>query len=98
MGITLIFDILGDFMAKKWGMENKAIFLYLLIFFYSVSGVLWGLSLRYGELSKGTMIINLLNVFIMIIIGVVVFKEDLTLPNKIGIALGLVSIYLIQTR
>lgn len=96
MTITLIFDVLGDFFAKKWSIDNHYVSLVLLIFFYATSGVLWGLSLKHAELSKGTLIINLLNVLIMIIIGVALYKEDLTLQNKIGLVLGIISLWMVN--
>lgn len=96
MSITLLFDILGDYFAKRWSMDNNTFTLALLMVFYAASGVFWGISLKHGELSKGTLIINLLNVMVIIGVGVGLFGEKLTLENKIGIGLGILSLYLIQ--
>ncbi|MDQ5981905.1 MAG: hypothetical protein QG570_665 [Patescibacteria group bacterium] len=56
--IILLFDVSGDYFAKRGALDGKFFTLGLLIFVYAISGVLLGISLRYVELSKGTVFIN----------------------------------------
>lgn len=96
MVLTLAFDVLGDYAAKRWSLAPTNLMMAFVITAYAISGILWAISLKYGFLSKGTVLINVLNVMLMVGIGVAVFKESLTATNAIGIALGLLSIYLIS--
>lgn len=96
MVLTLAFDILGDYAAKRWSLVSTNLMMAPVIAAYAISGILWAVSLKYGLLSKGTLLINLLNVLVMVALGVLVFREQLTIVNKVGIILSLLSIYLIQ--
>ena len=63
---------------------------------YIVGTTFWAYSLKYGHLSKAISIFAILNLIILVLIGVFVFKEDLSLTNKIGIILGIISVILIE--
>ena len=56
----------------------------------------WAYSLKYGHLSKAISIFAILNLVILVLVGVFIFKEDLSLTNKIGIILGIIGIILIE--
>ena len=96
IALAVAFEIVGDIFLKKWSIGNKNFLLYLGLFIYFVGTVFWAISLKYELLSKAISIFTILNLIIIILVGIVYFKEDLSLINKIGITLGILSIILIE--
>ncbi len=94
LGVSI--EVIGDIFLKKWSMENKSIFGTIGIVLYIASTIAWAYSLKFGFLSKGVAIFTILNLVLVVIAGVFMFNEHLTLLNKIGIGLGIVSIILIE--
>jgi multidrug transporter EmrE-like cation transporter len=90
------FEIVADIMFKKWATENKNLLMVGGLFIYLAGTVIWAYSMRYNLFSKAVSIFSILNFIAAILVGVILFKEDLSLINKIGIALGLASIVLIE--
>jgi multidrug transporter EmrE-like cation transporter len=91
-----ILEAFGDVLLEKWGLANKNIFLIIGMGIYFVSTLLWAHSLKYEYLSKAISIITVLNLLIVVLVGVLYFKESLTLINKIGILCAIVAIFLIE--
>ena len=94
--LATIFEVVGDIFFKKWSAGSKNTLLYIGLLAYSIGTVFWAISLKYEFLSKAISTFTILNLIIIILIGVLVFKEDLSLINKIGIAFGVLSIILIE--
>lgn len=93
-----IFEAAGDIILKKWASDGKlSIFIFGLLV-YLVSTILFALSMKYEFLSKAIAIVTVLNLLIVVLAGVFIFKENLTLINKIGILLGIISIVLIDLK
>jgi multidrug transporter EmrE-like cation transporter len=90
------FEIVADIMFKKWATENKNLLIVGGLCIYLVGTIIWAFSMRYNLFSKAVSIFSILNFVAAVLVGVFFFKEDLSLINKIGIALGLVSIVLIE--
>ena len=63
---------------------------------YFIGTVFWAVSLKYEFLSKAISVFTILNLIIVSLAGVIIFKEDLSVVNKIGIALGALSIILVE--
>lgn len=76
-------------MGSRW-------FLFLGLLFIFFATLLWAFSLKYEFISKAISIITVLNLVIVVLVGVLYFKEDLSLINKIGILLGIISVLLIE--
>lgn len=89
-------EVIGDIFFKKWAWENKNLFLALGLIIYFIGTILWAISLKYEFLSKAISIFTILNLIIVVAVGVIMFKENLSLINKIGIGLGILSAILIE--
>lgn len=63
---------------------------------YLVGTALWAFSLKYEYFSKAVSVFAILNLMIAVLAGVIIFKDDLSVINKVGIALGIISIILIE--
>ncbi len=94
--ISARLEATGDIILKKWAIDGKNIALIFGIAVYFVATLLWAFSLKYEFLSKAISILTVLNLVIVVLVGVLYFKEDLSMVNKIGIALGIISIILIE--
>ena len=96
VSLTTIFEVLGDFLFKKWVLVDQKWFLIVGIVAYLISTVIWAFSLKTESLSKAIAIFTVLSIIIVDLMGVYVFKEHLSTLNVTGIALGVVSIILVS--
>lgn len=89
-------EIAGDIFFKKWTIENKPVLIWVGLAIYSIGALFWALSLKYEMLSKAISVFTILNLVIVVLVGVIFFKENISLVSKIGIVLGIISIVLIE--
>ncbi len=89
-------EITGDIFFKKWSINGKSAILIIGFIIYTLGTIFWALSIKYGDLSKAISLLTILNLIVVVLVGVLYFNENLTLTNKIGICLGVVSIILIE--
>jgi len=89
-------EVIGDILFKKWSIENNSFFLITGLFIYFVGTIFWANSLKYEFLSKSISVFSILNLIVIVLVGMILFKEDLTFQNKVGIGLGIISIMLIE--
>ncbi|PKL36753.1 hypothetical protein CVV38_02530 [Candidatus Peregrinibacteria bacterium HGW-Peregrinibacteria-1] len=94
--LAAILEASGDIILKKWALDGKQIFFILGLIVYFAATVIWAFSLKYEFLSKAISIVTIINLIIVVLVGVLYFKEDLAFINKVGILLGIFSVYLIQ--
>ncbi|MBI4096066.1 MAG: hypothetical protein HY438_04340 [DPANN group archaeon] len=92
----VVLEVIGDIFIKKWTIESKSILLFIGIAIYLAGSAFWVVSLKYGFLSKAISVFTILNLVLIVLAGVFMFKEDLSLINKIGIGFGIISILLIE--
>ncbi|MEY2664505.1 MAG: Small Multidrug Resistance protein [Candidatus Parcubacteria bacterium] len=96
VSFAVIFEVIADILFKYWTLNTKHLFLIGGVILYSIGTVIWAFSLKYEYLSKAITIFTILNLVAIVLIGVLVFKEDLSLINTFGIILGIISVILIQ--
>ncbi|MBI5913117.1 EamA family transporter [Candidatus Azambacteria bacterium] len=94
--LAVALEVFSDVLFKKWAIENRSYLLVLGLVIYMIGTTFWAYSLRYGHLSKAISIFAVLNLIILVLVGVLFFKEDLSVINKVGIALGVISVILIE--
>lgn len=94
LAVTL--EVGGDIFFKKWSLENKNTMLMIGLFVYFIGSLFWAFSLKYDYLSRAITVFTVLNLIAVILVGVLYFNETLTLQNKIGILMGVLSIILIE--
>lgn len=96
MAIAVAFELVGDFYFKKWSLEHSGWILGFGLLMYFIGTVFWAISLKYESLSKAILIFFILSMLGAVFIGVYFFKEELTMLNKLGILLGLLSVILVE--
>lgn len=94
--LAVFLETVADIFFKTWSTNNRHLLLACGIFFYTIGTFIWAYSLRLEYLSKAISIFSVLNLIAVILIGVLFFKEDLSMQNKAGVALGIVSVILMQ--
>ncbi|MFA5125598.1 MAG: SMR family transporter [archaeon] len=94
--VATFLEVVGDVFFKKWSLGESNWILILGFVIYFIGTVFWAFSLKYGFLSKAISVLTILNLIAVVLVGVLYFKEDLSFINKIGIAVGVLSIILIE--
>jgi multidrug transporter EmrE-like cation transporter len=96
IAIAVALEVFGDFLFKKWSLGNESTLLYIGLTTYFVGSIFWAFSLRYEYLSKAISAFTILNLLIVALVGVMYFKEDLSLINKVGMAIGVLSVIMVE--
>jgi drug/metabolite transporter (DMT)-like permease len=63
---------------------------------YTIGTLIWAYSLRFEALSKAIVIFSVLNLILVVLAGLILFGEKLSLLTVIGIVLGAISVVLLQ--
>jgi multidrug transporter EmrE-like cation transporter len=101
MGLVLAaatLEVVADIFLKKWSLGSSSYLLVVGLLFYFIGTIFWAVSLKYEFLSRAISIFTVFNFCAVVIVGLVIFKEDISLINKIGIGIGILSIILIEIR
>lgn len=98
IALAVALEVTGDILFKKWSIESKNVLLYIGLLIYFIGTIFWAISLKYEYLSKAISVFTILNLVTIALVGILYFKEDLSLVNKIGIGLGVLSVVLIEIR
>lgn len=96
IGVASALEVIADIFLKKWSIENNIILLVIGLMFYFIGTVFWAISLKHDFLSRAISIFTIFNFCAVVVVGLVVFKEDISLVNKIGIGIGIISVILIE--
>jgi len=94
--VAVLLEVAADVLFKKWSIDNKNILLIIGLAVYFIGTIFWAISLKYDFLSKAVSIFTVVNLILVVIVGMVVFTEDISVINKIGIGLGIISVILIE--
>ncbi len=89
-------EVLGDILFKEWTLKHQWYLLVLGIVFYMAATMFWAFSLKYQNLSKAVVIFAVLTLVVGVLVGVFLYKEELTAVNIIGVIFGLVGIVLLE--
>lgn len=93
---AVLLEVTGDFYFKKWSTQNKIGLIFLGFLFYTLGSLFWAASLKYELLSKAGLIFMILNIILITLMSIFYFNEQLSVANKIGIGLGIISIILLE--
>jgi multidrug transporter EmrE-like cation transporter len=94
--IAVLLEVTGDLLFRKWGIDNRWPVFVLAIVVYNIGAVAWGYSLQFMQVSTGIIVLGVLNVVLVVIGGVVFFREQLSTLQVIGVVLGLASLILLS--
>jgi len=87
--------IVGDFSAKMWSVNNKKEFLFLAFFGYFLSAFFYIPTLLRQGLIITSIAWGLLSTLGFVAIGLLIFKETLSIAQIIAVTLGVVSLLIL---
>lgn len=93
---AVAFETVADVAFKFSHIQSKQIWLWAGVVLYTLGTIIWAYSLKYEYLSKAISVFTVLNLVAVVIVGALFFQEDLSLINKVGIGLGILSVILLQ--
>lgn len=93
---AVILEAIADISFKYSYLQNKPLFLWGGVALYTIGTIIWALSLKYEYLSKAISMFSILNLVVVILVGLIVFKEDISLINKVGMGIGILGVILMQ--
>ena len=95
--LIVIFENFAQYNIKKNNIENKFIYLFLAIASYSIICVLLGkcYSFKGAGIGITNFIWSILSIVSLIIVGVIVFHETITIYDIFGLILCIIGLYFI---
>ncbi|PIR53368.1 hypothetical protein COU76_01500 [Candidatus Peregrinibacteria bacterium CG10_big_fil_rev_8_21_14_0_10_49_10] len=96
MALTVLFELAGDYLFKKWSLTSNRYTIGAGLLMYFIGTVFWAFSLKHEELSQAIIVFVLLTMIGAVLIGSYLFGEHATLLNKLGILLALLSVVMIE--
>jgi hypothetical protein len=100
--IGSLLECCGDLYFKKWAeergefiLQNHSLLLFGL-FLYLIGSLAWVTSLKFGTLSRSIALFSVVNALVGVAFGVILFGEELSLRSWAAIALGAMSIILLE--
>ena len=96
IALAVVLEVFGDIFFKKWSIDGKNIILYIGLAVYFIGSIFWAISLKYEVISKAISVFTVLNLVIVALVGMLYFHESISTINKIGIGLGVVSVFLVE--
>lgn len=96
IAVVTIFEVAGDILFKEWSIHNKNYLLIIGIFLYMCATTFWAFTLKYQDLSMAVVIFGVLTVVVGALVGVLLYHEQLSTLNYIGIVFGIICIILLE--
>lgn len=94
--LAVLFEVCADILFKYWSNGSRGVFLWSGVALYAIGTIIWASSLKFELLSKAITVFTVLNLLVVVLVGALLFKENLSLINKVGIVLGALSVILVQ--
>jgi multidrug transporter EmrE-like cation transporter len=89
-------EVIGDIYIKKWSLERQTVLLIIGVLVYIIGSAFWIMCLKYEDLSRAGTIFLVINLIALVLAGSIIFNEELSVTNKIGIVLGIASVFLLE--
>ena len=94
--LQIIISIIPLALIKKYILNDNTWLLILCLLFYSVMIAIYIKLLRNDGLSKVYTLVQILQVILVVLMGILFFNEKLSLNIIIGLLFGIVAIYLLN--
>ncbi len=92
----IIFELIADVLAKQWSLHKGYALAGGALLGYLIGNYFWLFVLKNGSgLARGAVLFSVVSGIMALILGVVLYKEELTRIQITGLILGLISIALI---
>lgn len=88
--------VTGDYFAKYWSINQKTIFYILAILGYLGSSIFYIPTLLREGLVVTSVIWSLISIIGFLFVGLVIFKEVLTIWQIIGVSVGIIALVILS--
>lgn len=89
-------EVAGDVLFKQWSRTERTALLLFGLGVYFAGSVFWAFSLRQERLARAITVFTVANLAAAVLVGAYFFREELTLTNRVGIALAFLSVLLME--
>lgn len=101
IGLILVFigaviEVFADIAFKWWNDRNEIHLIIVGVILYLTGTAFWVASLRYESFTKSGTVFLLLNIILLTMAGLLLFKDNISDINRLGIILGIISIIMIE--
>ena|ERR1035437_42127 len=94
--LLIFFELVADILAKEWSLNKPLVYAFGALLSYVIANTFWLFALKNGSgLARGAIIFSVASAVIATLLGVFVYKEQLTTLQYTGISLGIVSLFMI---
>lgn len=95
--ILIAFEMLADIAAKEWSLDSRRWWLAgASLLAYLLANTSWLIALRNGSgLARGAVLFSVASAILATAIGILLYHEDLSRTQLLGVLLGIASIVLI---
>lgn len=94
--MLIVFEGIADILTKNYSLHGGALYFAAAISAYVVANLFWIFSLRSGAgLARGAMIFSVGSAIIAVLLGLLLYRETVSIRSIVGIFLGIVSLVLI---
>ncbi len=97
LAILIFFEAIADIFAKEWSLGKRSLFYAALsLVAYLLANSSWLIALKYGSgLARGAIIFSVASAILASLIGIILYKEHLSVLQFFGAILGIISIFLL---
>jgi glucose uptake protein GlcU len=96
LSLLIFFELVADVLSKEWSLHGSWLRWTGAILGYVVANLFWLFALKEGSgLAKGAVIFSVASAIIAVFIGEILYKENLTTTQLVGVGLGIISLVFI---
>ncbi len=98
---STLLEIIGDFLFKKWSIIDNVLFFIFGLILYIIGVYFFALSIKVGHsmsfgFGKTIIVFSIINILAACLVGVIFFSDNFSLRDFIGIALGMITIIILN--
>ena len=94
--LLVVFEACADIVAKYFSITNKLYIAIAALGLYVIGNIFWLVSLKNGaELATGAIIFSVASEVLAILIGLLIYHEEISKLQGIGLILGIISLVLL---
>lgn len=86
----------GDLLLKEWVSTHKVLFYILGLFVWFIGLLFLAESFKYTNIAVASLVFTIFNIIILTVVSWIVFKEQLSTIQLLGLFLGLVAIGILE--
>lgn len=97
LGIAMVFYVVAEYFSKQWGYKPSIQLALPVILGYMIGTICWLAILMYrNEIARMGLVWTTVMTILSLFVGIVIFREKMSLSQGIGAGLGVVGLYLMS--